>query len=81
MKANSLAVLDDISDKDRREIEKIMDEQVLDRPGTPKSCMRLRLLPFRDEGALYSAALNGTLSFHGVTRNQPCPRVSQCLMK
>ena len=71
MKSDSLGVLDDISDKDRREIEKMMNEQVLNQRNTLTSSMRLPPSPIaRIEGALYSATLNGTLSFHGVTRNQ-----------
>ncbi|MGA8740004.1 MAG: YceI family protein [Terracidiphilus sp.] len=71
MKANSFAVLDDISDKDRREIEKTMDEQVLESAKYPEIVYEAPTATIsRLEGALYSAALNGTLSFHGVTRNQ-----------
>ena len=36
MKANSFGVLDDISDKDRREIEKTMNEQVLESAKYPE---------------------------------------------
>ena len=71
IKTNSLGVLDDISDKDRREIEKMMNEQVLESSRYPDIVYEAPTVTItRLEGALYSATLNGTLSFHGVTRNQ-----------
>jgi polyisoprenoid-binding protein YceI len=71
MKANSLGVLDDISDKDRREIEKTMNEQVLESARYPDIIYEApNITVTRLEGSLYSAALMGALSFHGITRNQ-----------
>jgi polyisoprenoid-binding protein YceI len=71
MKANSLGVLDDISDKDRREIEQAMNEQVLESARYPDIVYEAPSVTVtRLEGSLYSAVLAGTLSFHGVTRNQ-----------
>jgi polyisoprenoid-binding protein YceI len=71
MKATSLGVLDDISDKDRREIERMMNEQVLESAKYPDIVYEAPIITVaRLEGALYSATLSGTLSFHGVTRNQ-----------
>jgi polyisoprenoid-binding protein YceI len=71
MKSNSLGVLDDISDKDRREIEKMMNEQVLESSKYPDIAYEATTITVaRLDGALYSATLNGTLSFHGVIRNQ-----------
>jgi polyisoprenoid-binding protein YceI len=71
MKANSLGVLDDISDKDRREIEQAMNEQVLESARYPDIVYEAPSVTVtRLEGSLYSAVLSGTLSFHGVTRNQ-----------
>lgn len=71
MKANSLGVVDDISDKDRREIEKIMNEQVLESAKYPDIVYEARTVTVkRLEGSLYSAVLVGTLSFHGATHNQ-----------
>jgi polyisoprenoid-binding protein YceI len=71
MKANSLDVLDDISDKDRLEIERMMNEQVLEPAKYPAIVYEAPTVTItRTEGNLYSATLNGTLSFHGVTRNQ-----------
>jgi polyisoprenoid-binding protein YceI len=72
MKANSLGVLDDISDKDRRDIEKMMNDQVLEPSLYPDIVYRAPNVTItRVESSLFSAALAGTLDFHGVTRNQP----------
>lgn len=72
MQANSLGVLDDISDKDRREIEKMMNEQVLEPAKYPEIVYEAPTVSVtRLEPALYTANLNGTLSFHGVSHNQP----------
>ncbi|MGA9586780.1 MAG: YceI family protein [Terracidiphilus sp.] len=71
MKSNSLGVIDDISDKDRREIEKMMNEQVLESARSPEIVYEAPTITVaRLEGALYSATLIGTLSFRGITRNQ-----------
>ena len=71
MKSDSLGVLDDISDKDRREIEKMMNEQVLESSKYPEIVYEAPSISItRNDEALFSATLNGTLSFHGVTRNQ-----------
>jgi len=71
MKANSLGVLDDISDKDRRDIEKMMNEQVLEPGKYPDIVYDAASVSItRIDSALFGATLNGALSFHGVTRNQ-----------
>src|SRR5271170_7506803 len=72
VKASSLGVQDDISDKDRREIERLMKEEVLetakfqeiiyDAPGISVAKM---------SDMLYFATLNGDVTMHGVTRKQP----------
>jgi polyisoprenoid-binding protein YceI len=72
IEAASLNVLDDISDKDRREIERIMNDQVLEISKFPEiqyEASAATITPMGD--SLYSALLNGNLSFHGVTRKQP----------
>lgn len=72
IEASSLSVQDDISDKDRREIERLMNEQVLEVNKYPDILYQASVASISSLGAsLYSAALNGSLSFHGVTRNQP----------
>jgi polyisoprenoid-binding protein YceI len=72
VKASSLGVQDDISDKDRREIERQMHEQVLETAKYPdvvyeSSCISIT----RMGGSLYSAAIEGNLTLHGVTRSEP----------
>jgi polyisoprenoid-binding protein YceI len=74
IKAASLSVEDDVSDKDRREMERVMKNDVLEADKFPEiryeaSSSSITKLG----GALYSASLSGTLSFHGVTHNQPVP--------
>jgi polyisoprenoid-binding protein YceI len=70
--ANSLSVLDDVSDKDRREIERMMNEQVLEVAKFPEILYQAPSFSVTKQGdALYSATLNGSLSLHGVTNNQP----------
>lgn len=71
VKAASLGVVDDISDKDRREIERQMYEDVLEVAKYPEivyECSRLSASKI-GEGQ-YSINLNGDLTLRGVTRNQ-----------
>ena len=71
MKTDSLGVLDDIKDKDRREIERMMNEQVLETARYPEIVYEAPDVSVkRVDGALYAATLIGSLSFHGVIRNQ-----------
>jgi polyisoprenoid-binding protein YceI len=71
MKSNSLGVLDDVSDKDRRDMEKMMNEQILEPDKYPDIVFDAPTVSIaRIDSALFSATLNGTLTFHGVTRNQ-----------
>jgi len=69
----SLTVTDDINDKDRREIEHKMHHEVLETDGFPEityECPRVSSIQKMGE-RLFSVALNGELSLHGVTQNQP----------
>jgi polyisoprenoid-binding protein YceI len=67
----SMAVLDDISDKDRREIERLMNEQVLEVARYPEIRYEAATIAVsRVDGSLYSATLSGNLSLHGATRGQ-----------
>src|SRR5271154_6961111 len=72
IKTSSLGVQDDISDKDRREIERLMNQEVLE---TAKFSEILYDAPSisvtKMTDMLYSAAINGDLTLHGVTRKQP----------
>lgn len=70
--ASLLTVTDDINDKDRREIERRMQEEVLETNSYPDivyECPRISSVQKLAEG-LYMVSLNGELSLHGVTRNQ-----------
>jgi polyisoprenoid-binding protein YceI len=72
IKTASLGVQDDISDKDRREIERLMNEQVLEIAKYPEVVYEAPVVSITKMGdSLYSAALDGSLSLHGVTRRQP----------
>ena len=71
IKSDSLSVQDDISDKDLREIERLMKQEVLETAKFPEivyDALSISVTKMAD--ALYSAALNGKLTLHGVTRNQ-----------
>jgi polyisoprenoid-binding protein YceI len=74
IQASSLSVQDDISDKDRSEIERLMNQEVLE---TSKFAEILYEAPSVSvttmSDSLYSATLNGKLTLHGVTRSQPVP--------
>lgn len=72
VQAASLAVTDDISNKDRQEIERRMHDEVLEAGGFPEiiyECPRASAVQKIGEG-LYSVSLNGELTLHGVMRNQ-----------
>ena len=73
IRASSLTVTDDISDKDRREIERKMHDEVLEAESFPEivyECPRVSSVQKMGEG-LYVVTLNGELSLRGVTRDQP----------
>jgi polyisoprenoid-binding protein YceI len=70
----SLAVQDDISDRDRREMERLMNEEVLEVGRYPEIRYEAATISVsRVDGSLYSASLNGNLHLHGATRGQPIP--------
>jgi polyisoprenoid-binding protein YceI len=72
IKSASLNVQDDISDKDLREIERLMKEEVLETAKFPEIVYDAPSIAVtRMADALYSAALDGNLTLHGVTRRQP----------
>lgn len=69
--AASLSVQDDIGDKDRREIENIMKDQVLEIGKYPEILFEASVVSItRVADSLYSAVLNGNLSFHGASNNK-----------
>ena len=72
IKSASLSVQNDISDKDLREIERLMKQEVLETSKFPEiiyDAPGISVTKMAD--ALYSGALDGKLTLHGVTRNQP----------
>lgn len=72
IKTSSLSVEDDISDKDRREIERLMNEQVLETAKYPEIVYEAPVVTITKMGdSLFSATLEGDLTFHGVTCRQP----------
>ena len=72
VRASSLSVEDDISGKDRREIERLMNEQVLETAKFPEILYEAPGISVtKIAEMLYSANLNGQLTLHGVTRSQP----------
>ncbi len=74
-RAASLTVTDDISARDRQEIERRMHHEVLETDGFEEivyDCDRVSSIQKIAE-SLYAVTLNGELSLHGVTCTQPVP--------
>ncbi len=72
IRAASLTVEDDISDKDRREIERMMNEQILEINRYPEIVYDAPMVKIERMGeSLYTATLEGSLSLHGVTQRLP----------
>jgi polyisoprenoid-binding protein YceI len=71
IKSASLSVQNDISDKDLREIERLMNQEVLETEKFPEIVYEATSISVtRMVDMLSSATLNGKLTMHGVTRNQ-----------
>lgn len=71
IKADSLAVRDEISDKDRSEMERVMQQDVLDTSAYPEILYECSNITANKSGeGQYSLTLNGDLTMHGVTRSQ-----------
>lgn len=72
IRAASLEVADDVNEKDRKEIERRMYEEVLETDQYPQivyECTRVSASASAD--GRYWAALNGQLTLHGVTHPFP----------
>jgi polyisoprenoid-binding protein YceI len=70
--AASLTDTDDVSEKDRNEINRTMHEQVLESDSYPEIVYECsRLTASKTSEGQYWAALNGELTLRGVTRTQP----------
>jgi polyisoprenoid-binding protein YceI len=71
IKSDSLSVQNDISDKDLREIERLMNQEVLETAKFPEIVYEATSISVtKMADMLCSATLNGKLTLHGVTRNQ-----------
>ena len=72
VRSSSLSVQDDISEKDRREIERLMNQDVLQPSKFPEITYEANEISIKNiGGALYSASLDGCLNLRGVTRRLP----------
>jgi polyisoprenoid-binding protein YceI len=72
VKADSLSVTDNISDKDRAEMERTMREEVLETARYPEVTYRSTSVSAnRIFEGMYRIRMLGELSLHGVTREQP----------
>jgi polyisoprenoid-binding protein YceI len=71
IQASSLAVKDDISEKDRREIERTMQQEILETPAYPEIAYECsNISANKSAEGQYTVTLNGDLTMHGVTRSQ-----------
>ena len=71
VKSASLRVQNDISDKDLREIERLMNQEVLETAKFPEIVYEATSISVTKMAEmLCSATLNGKLTMHGVTCNQ-----------
>jgi polyisoprenoid-binding protein YceI len=71
IKSDSLAVRDDISDKDRREIERVMQQDVLETAAYPEILYECSNITATKSGrGQHWVTLNGDLTMHGITHTQ-----------
>ena len=72
IKAASLAVQDDVSLKDRREMERLMNEAILESAKFPEIRYEAAAISVsRVSDMLFGATIDGELSLRGVTRRLP----------
>ena len=69
--AESLEVIDDISEKDRQEIHQKMCEEVLEAHRYPQIAYECSRVSASGSGDRYWVALNGELTLHGETHSVP----------
>ena len=71
IRASSLGVQNDISDKDQREIERLMNQEVLETAKFPEILYEASSISVKKmSDMLYLATLSGSLTLHGITRSQ-----------
>jgi polyisoprenoid-binding protein YceI len=72
IQAASLSVKDGISDKDKREIERMMQQEILETSSYPEIVYECSSFTASKVGeGQYSVTVNGELTMHGVTHPQP----------
>lgn len=72
IKAGSLNVTDNVSDKDRREIERTMNQEVLETARYPEIVFESsKVSASKVSDGQYMVNLVGDLSLHGVTNSEP----------
>jgi polyisoprenoid-binding protein YceI len=71
LKPDSFAVQNDVSDKDRREIERMMKDEVLEVGRFPEITFESRQVSGMQLGeSMYMLKIEGELTLHGATRTQ-----------
>ena len=74
VKAESLTVKDNVADKDRREMERAMHEEILETASYPEIIYECTNISATKAGeGQYSVTLTGDLTLHGVTRSHMVP--------
>jgi polyisoprenoid-binding protein YceI len=74
IKAGSLEVQNDASDKDRREMKRVMDEEVLEVARYPEIVFKSAVVSGAKTGdGFYRLVIEGNLTLHGVTRRLSVP--------
>lgn len=72
--ATALTVRDDVSDKDRSEMERTMQREILETSSYPEITYECSNISATNAGeGQYSVVLDGDLTMHGVTRKQKIP--------
>ena len=71
MRSDSLQVVDDISEKDREEIERRTQSEVLESERFPDVFYEVLRVTGSGNGERYWVALDGELTLHGMTRKLP----------
>jgi polyisoprenoid-binding protein YceI len=70
LQTDSFELTDNVSDSDRREIERVMRDKVLEVGRFPTITFESTSVEIVDEGGRYRVAATGPLSLHGVTRDR-----------
>jgi polyisoprenoid-binding protein YceI len=72
--AASLTDIDDIREKDRTEINRTMQQEVLESDSYPEIVYECSRITVNKTGeGQYAVTLQGELTLHGITRSQPAP--------